>query len=149
MTHPPEVDAGPAAPWSEQHELFELPQAMRDISNSATQAAASPSALRPDPTPTPRMVISINAPSPSAPFPPLDLDSMGEGGRRSTTALDLDTMARIAEEAGRDAVRGRADQAPFDNNPALRANLTTDDMLVTATRLYQACIHGALDPATD
>ncbi|MFN2319048.1 MAG: hypothetical protein ABR500_05145, partial [Dermatophilaceae bacterium] len=70
-------------------------------------------------------------------------------GPHPTTALDLDTMARIAEEAGRDAVLGRADQPPLDAYLTLRAIPTTDGMLVTATRLYQACFRGALDPATD
>lgn len=69
--------------------------------------------------------------------------------QRPSTALDLDTMARIAEEAGRDAFRKPAAQATFEANPALRALPTPDGMLVTATRLYRACLRGATDPATD
>ena len=65
------------------------------------------------------------------------------------TALDLDTMARIAEEAGRDALRKPATDATFEANPVLNAIPTADDVLVTATRLYRACLRGALDPATD
>lgn len=65
------------------------------------------------------------------------------------TALDLDTMARIAEEAGRDAFRKPAARATFDANPALRAIPTADDTLASATRLYRACLCGATDPATD
>ena len=68
---------------------------------------------------------------------------------RPATALDLDFMARIAEEAGRDAVRKPAAQATFDANPALRAVPSTDAMLVTATSLYRACLSGATDPAAD
>lgn len=110
---------------------------------SATQADSSHSASRPDPPLTQRMVISMNAPNPPA------VATMSAGGRHPSTALDLDIMARIAEEAGRDAVLGRADQPPFDANLTLRAIPTTEDMLVTATRLYEACFRGALDPATD
>ena len=87
--------------------------------------------------------------SPVALSVPFDLATVSGGGRRPSTALDLDTMARIAEEAGRDAVRGRAAHPPFDGNPALRAVSTVDGMLVTATRLYRACRRGATDPATD
>lgn len=70
--------------------------------------------------------------------------------QRPTTGhdLDLDLMAGIAEEAGRDAFRTPA-HATFDANPALRAIPATDDMLHNATRLYWACLRGATDPATD
>ena len=88
--------------------------------------------------------ISQNAPSVS-----FDLVAVSGGGRRPTTALDLDTMAAIAEEAGRDAVCGRGAPAPFDAHSALRALPTADDLLATATRLYRACLRGATDPATD
>ena len=66
-----------------------------------------------------------------------------------TIVLDLDTMARIAEEAGRDAFRKPAAEATFDANATLHAMHAADDMLVTATRLYRACLRGATDPATD
>ena len=126
---------------------------MRDLSKSATQADSSHYAPSPDPPLTPRMVISMNAPSPPTRLLPFDRATVSAAGRHTTTvldlALDLDVMARIAEEAGRDAVRGHADQPPFDTNPTVRADPTTDAMLVAATRLYQACVHGALDPATD
>ena len=68
---------------------------------------------------------------------------------RPTTPLDLDVMARIAEEAGRDAFRKPAAQATFEANPALRAIPSSEAMLVTATRLYRACLSGATDPAVD
>ena len=116
---------------------------MRDLAKTATQADASHCATRPDPPLTPRMVISMNAPNSPA------LATVNAGGRQQTTAFDLDTMTRIAEQAGRDAVRGRADQPAFDAYLTLRAIPTTDDMLVTASRLYQACFRGALDPATE
>jgi hypothetical protein len=58
-------------------------------------------------------------------------------------------MARIAEEAGRDAFREPAAQAAFDANPALRAVPSSEAELVAATRLYLACLSGATDPAAD
>lgn len=66
-----------------------------------------------------------------------------------STALDLDTMAWIAEEAGRDVIREPAARATFDANLALRAIPTDDEMLLNATRLYLACLRGATDPAAD
>lgn len=93
--------------------------------------------------------ISMSTASPSAPSVPFDLATVSGGGRRSATALDLDTMAAIAEKAGRDAVGTPGGHAPFDARSALRAMPTSDDMLVTATRLYRACRRGATDPATD
>ena len=63
--------------------------------------------------------------------------------------LDLDFMARIAEEAGRDAFRKPAAAATFDTNPALRTIPNSEAMLVTATRLYRACLSGATEPAAD
>jgi hypothetical protein len=95
------------------------------------------------------MVIRVNTPSPPAPFVPFDLATVSGGGHRPATALDLDTMARIAEEAGRDAVRVGDAQAPLDASSALRGIPTADGMRVTATRLYRACRRGATDPATD
>lgn len=38
MSHPPEVDAGPGEPSSDQHELLELAEAMRDLAERATHA---------------------------------------------------------------------------------------------------------------
>ena len=67
----------------------------------------------------------------------------------ATTGLDLDLMARIAEEAGRDAFRKPAADASFDTNPALRAIPSSDATLASATRLYRACLSGATDPAAD
>ena len=58
-------------------------------------------------------------------------------------------MARIAEEAGRDAFRKPSAEATFDANPALRTIPSSEAMLVTATRLYRACLSGATDPAAD
>jgi len=58
-------------------------------------------------------------------------------------------MARIAEEAGRDAVRTSGAPAPVDGCSALRSIPTDDGMRVTATRLYRACRRGAIDPAAD
>ena len=66
----------------------------------------------------------------------------------ATTSLDLDYMARIAEEAGRDAFREPAAEATFDTNPALRTIPNSEATLV-ATRLYRACLSGATDPAAD
>ena len=68
---------------------------------------------------------------------------------RAATRLDLDFMARIAEEAGRDALRKPATEATFDTNPALRTIPNSAAMLVTATRLYRACLSGATDPVAD
>ena len=68
---------------------------------------------------------------------------------RATTRLDLDFMARIAEEAGRDAFRKPSGEATFDTNPALRTVPDSEATLVTATRLYRACLSGATDPAAD
>jgi len=65
----------------------------------------------------------------------------------AATRLDLDFMARIAEEAGRDAIRKPSAEATFDANPALRTVPNSEAMLVTATRLYRACLCGATDPA--
>ncbi len=67
----------------------------------------------------------------------------------ATTRLDLDFMARIAEEAGRDAFRKPSADATFDANPALRTIPSSAALLVTATRLYRACLSGATDPAVD
>lgn len=80
----------------------------------------------------------------------LDLASVREVGRLRT-ALDLDTMAAIAVEAGQDAVHGRGAQAPFESSPTLFDIPTVDGdgRRDTATRLYQACLQGATDPATD
>jgi hypothetical protein len=63
--------------------------------------------------------------------------------------LDLDFMARIAEEAGRDAFRKPLAEATFEANPALRSVPRSEAMVVTATRLYRACLSGATDPAVD
>ena len=95
------------------------------------------------------MVIRVNTPSAPAPSVPFDLATVSGGGHRPVTALDLDTMARIAEEAGRDAARRRGAPALVGAGSTLRAIPTADGMLVTATRLYRACRHGATDPATD
>ena len=65
----------------------------------------------------------------------------------ATTGLDLDFMARIAEEAGRDAFGKPLAEATFDANPALRTIPDSEAMFVTATRLYRACLSGATDPA--
>lgn len=89
------------------------------------------------------------APSSSAPSVPFDLATVSGGGRRPASPLDLDLMAAIAEEAGRAALRSGGAQPPLDVKSALRAFPTADDMLVTATRLYRACLRGATDPATD
>lgn len=67
----------------------------------------------------------------------------------AATRLDLDFMACIAEEAGRDALRKPSAEARFDTNPALRTIPSSEAMLVTATRLYRACLSGATDPAVD
>jgi hypothetical protein len=67
----------------------------------------------------------------------------------ATSRLDLDFMARIAEEAGRDAIRKPSAEATFDANPALRTIPISEAMLVTATSLYRACLSGAIDPAAD
>lgn len=91
----------------------------------------------------------MNTASQHAPSVSFDLATVSGGGRRPTTSLDLDTMAAIAEEAGRDAVRGRGARTTSDAHSALRAIATADDVLVTATRLYRACLRGATDPATD
>lgn len=93
------------------------------------------------------MAVTMNAPSPPATSVPVDFAIASEG-RRPTTSLDLDTMARIAEEAGRDALLERGAHASFDAAP-LRVVPTDDAMLLTATRLYGACLRGATDPATD
>ena len=68
---------------------------------------------------------------------------------RPSTRLDLDFMARIAEEAGRDAFGKPAAEATFDTNPALRTIPNSEATLVTATRLYRACLSGATEPAAD
>ena len=68
---------------------------------------------------------------------------------RPTTRLDLDFMARIAEEAGRDAIHKPSAEATFDTNPALRTIPSSEATLLTATRLYRACLSGATDPAAD
>ena len=68
---------------------------------------------------------------------------------RASTPLDLDFMARIAEEAGRDAFHKPLAEATFDTNPALRTIPNSEATLVTATRLYRACLSGATDPAAD
>ncbi len=93
--------------------------------------------------------MGVNTPSSAAPYVPFDLATVSGGGRRPTTALGLDLMARIAEEAGRDAVSRGGAPGPGGANSALRAIRTDDGMRVTATRLYQACRSGATDPATD
>lgn len=66
-----------------------------------------------------------------------------------TVVIDLDTMAAIAEEAGRDALGGDVVPASFDPRSLLRTLPVTPDALATATRLYGACHRGATDPATD
>lgn len=66
---------------------------------------------------------------------------------RATTRLDLDFMAHIAEEAGRDAFRRPAHEATFGSNPSLRTVPSSEAMLATATHLYRACLSGATDPA--
>lgn len=63
------------------------------------------------------------------------------------TLLDLDFMARIAEEAGRDAFRKPLAQATFHTNPALRTIPNSEATLATAARLYRACLAGAIEPA--
>ena len=68
---------------------------------------------------------------------------------RATARLDLDFMARIAEEAGRDAFRKPWAEATFETNLALRRIPDSEAMLVTAARLYRACLGGATDPAAD
>ena len=68
---------------------------------------------------------------------------------RPATPLDLDLMARIAEEAGRDAFRKPAAQATFDANPTLRTLPASEDMRGSAARLYRACLSGATDPSAD
>jgi hypothetical protein len=68
---------------------------------------------------------------------------------QGATLLDLDVMARIAEEAGRDASRKSADEATFETNAVLRTIPNFQTTLVIATRLYQACLAGATDPAAD
>lgn len=93
--------------------------------------------------------MGVTTSSPRSPYVPFDLATVSGGGHRAATALDLDTMARIAEEAGRDAVRTSGPQAPFDANSALRGIPRAEGMIVTATRLYRACRRGANDPATD
>ena len=80
-----------------------------------------------------------------APSVSFDLATVSGGSRRPTTALDVDAMAAIAAEAGRDAVRRRGAQATFGVHSALRALPTAEDMLDTATRLYRACLRGATD----
>ncbi|HYN68092.1 MAG TPA: hypothetical protein VES93_14485 [Ornithinibacter sp.] len=91
----------------------------------------------------------MNTPNPPGPFVPFDLATVSGGGHRPATTLDLDTMARIAEEAGRDAVRPGGARTPLDADSTLRGIPAADGMLVTATRLYRACRRGATDPATD
>lgn len=88
--------------------------------------------------------IPLNAPD------QLDLVLVGGVGSLAT-GLDLDTMAAIAVEAGHDAVHGRGAQAPFASSPTLFDIPTADgdDRRGTANRLYQACLRGATDPATD
>lgn len=72
----------------------------------------------------------------------------GVGGL--TTGLDLDTMAAIAVEAGHDAVHGRGTGPPFGASRFLYAMSAEGDARHgTAIRLYQACLRGATDPATD
>jgi hypothetical protein len=95
------------------------------------------------------MVMGVNTPSSAASYVPFDLATVSGGGHRPTTALDLDLMARIAEQAGRDAVPTGGVLGQGDANSALRAIGTDDGMRVTATRLYRACRNGATDPATD
>ena len=68
---------------------------------------------------------------------------------RPATHLDLDVMASIAEEAGRDAFRDPSADATYGTNPALRTIPKSEAMLLTATRLYRACLSGATDPAAD
>jgi len=88
----------------------------------------------------------MNSPTPSVSF---DLATAGGAGSLATPALDLDTMAAIAEEAGRDAVRGRGARAAFDAYSTLYTVPIADDMLAPASRLYRACRRGATDPAPD
>jgi hypothetical protein len=84
---------------------------------------------------------------------PADSLEVADGGGvlRRPIVLDLDLMAAIAVEAGRDAVLGRGTQPPFASSPALLAIPTADgdDSHGTANRLYQACLQGATDPAAD
>lgn len=140
MTHPPRVDAGPAARPGARSRTVRVPKVMGEECGAGRFVSPR---TPPGSALTPRMVISMNAPNPPA------LATLDAGGRQQTTALDLDTMTRIAEQAGRDALLGHADQTPFDAYLTLRAIAPTDDMLVTASRLYQACLRGALDPATE
>jgi len=72
--------------------------------------------------------------------------------RRRRPPLDLDTMAAIAEEAGRAATAGRTDLSPFDASPTLRDLIREAPRarrVTTAADLYRAAYDGALDPATD
>jgi hypothetical protein len=94
------------------------------------------------------MVMGVSTPSSAAPYVPFDLGTVSGGGHRPTLGLDLDLMARIAEQAGRDALRTGGVLGPGDADSALRAIGTDGGMRVTATRLYRACRSGASDPAT-
>jgi hypothetical protein len=92
----------------------------------------------------------MNSTSQPHPSDTLDIPLVGGVGSR-TTPLDLDTMAAIAVEAGQDALHGRGAQAPFESSLTLFDIPTADGdgRRGTATRLYQACLQGATDPATD
>jgi hypothetical protein len=63
------------------------------------------------------------------------------------TRLDLDLMAHIAEQAGRDAFREPAGDATSGNADVLGAVPGSQAMFYTATRLYRACLSGATHPA--
>lgn len=72
--------------------------------------------------------------------------------RTAPPPVDLDTMTRIAEEAGRAAADGRRDLSPFDASPTLRAVIAEAPRarrIGPAERLYRAAFRGATDPATD
>lgn len=93
----------------------------------------------------------MDSASPLHPSDTLDLAPLGAVGAPTTALdLDLDTMADIAEEAGRDALNGRGTRPPFAASLARYAiSAEGDARHGTAVRLYQACLRGATDPATD
>lgn len=67
-------------------------------------------------------------------------------------ALDLDTMAEIAVDAGRAAREGRAAVTPpvVASRALLRVIAAPGPQpRAAAARLYRAAVRGALDPATE
>lgn len=98
----------------------------------------------PDPVDTRPMETATPAHIDTAPSVPFDLAAV------AARPLDLDTMARIVEDAGR-AATSDSHVPPAAASPTLRDVIERPGIAprLAASRLYRAAFRGALNPATD